>query len=147
LLPSLPSPNPPPAALVPRPRCGWVCLAVPSPSEGVWAHNSNAATSFTLCPHPHPSPPSPTGDLDDVFAYKTVRTVRIRDRWLGVLFYTLQLAIAAYVIAYQVIVKQQYLKEYDVVGSARLQLLQPSMRESRRGSRMQEEEEEEEDGG
>ncbi len=124
-----------------------MCLVVPSPSEGVWAHNSNAATSFTLPPPPSPSPhPSPTGDLDDVFAYKTVRTVRIRDRWLGVLFYTLQLAIAAYVIAYQVIVKQQYLKEYDVVGSARLQLLQPSMRESRCGCRM-EEEEEDVDGG
>lgn len=66
------------------------------------------------------------GDLDDVFAYKSVRTVRIRDRRLGLVFYAIQLAIFAYVIAYQIVLRQQYMKEYDVIASARMQLLRPS---------------------
>ena len=37
-------------------------------------------------------------DLDDLFAYSTIKVVRIRDRWLGMLNYALMLAIFVYVI-------------------------------------------------
>ena len=65
-------------------------------------------------------------DLDDVFAYRTSRTLRIRDRWLGLAYYVLVLGIFCYIFVYQVGIRQQYLREYDTVGVARLQLQQPT---------------------
>lgn len=67
-----------------------------------------------------------TGNLDEFFAYRTNRTVAIRDRRLGISLLLLQLSIAGYVLVYQVILGQSYLAASDLVGSVRLQMLAPS---------------------
>jgi len=66
------------------------------------------------------------GDLDDVFAYSTARTVKIRDKRLGLVYLALFLGILGYVIGYQIVVRQAYLKSADVAALARLQLQRPS---------------------
>ena len=38
----------------------------------------------------------PKVDLDDLFAYDTVKVVRVRDRRLGIPYYSMVVAIAAY---------------------------------------------------
>lgn len=62
-------------------------------------------------------------DADDVFGYVTQRHVKIRDRRLGLLNWALRLVALAYVIAYNVVYRQLYLKTGDVIGSATLSLL------------------------
>ena len=66
------------------------------------------------------------GDLDDALAYSTTRTVRIRDRRLGGLYYLVVVGILCYILGYQVIVRQAYLKPAPVTALARLQLQRPS---------------------
>ena len=66
------------------------------------------------------------GEIDTFFAYRTARTVAIRDRRLGLSLLFLQLSIAGYVIIYQIILQQSYLAPSDLVGSVRLQMLAPS---------------------
>jgi hypothetical protein len=65
------------------------------------------------------------GDLDVFFAYRTARTVAIRDRRLGLTLLVLQLIIAGYVILYQVVLSQNYMSPSDLVGSVRLQMQSP----------------------
>ena len=67
-----------------------------------------------------------SSNLDEFFAYRTNRTVAIRDRRLGISLLLLQLSIAGYVLVYQVILGQSYLAASDLVGSVRLQMLAPS---------------------
>jgi hypothetical protein len=62
------------------------------------------------------------GDLDDLLSYTTSRTVRIRDKRLGAAYVLLTTAILAYILAYQVAVRQAFLKSGDVAALARLQL-------------------------
>lgn len=59
-------------------------------------------------------------------SYETVRKVRIRDSRLGIFYRVAQLAIGLYVLAYNIIVLQAYLKEaVAVTGSVRLRLREP----------------------
>ena len=65
--------------------------------------------------------------MDVFFAYRTARTVAIRDRRLGLTLLALQLIIASYVIVYQVILSQNYMSPSDLVGSVRLQMQAPKL--------------------
>ena len=56
---------------------------------------------------PRPSLPF---DLDDVLAYKTSKTVRIRDRRLGFAKLMITIAIFVYVVIFEAIIRQGYLK-------------------------------------
>ena len=67
-----------------------------------------------------------SSDLDDIFAYSTLRVARVRDRRLGILHYTLQLLIFAYIVGYNLVYERAFLEFDEPIGSARLQLLQPS---------------------
>lgn len=69
---------------------------------------------------------SRVGNLNDLLSYRTVRTVRIRDKWVGLTYYIIVIGILSYIIAYQIVYKQSYLKISNTVGSARLQLLRPN---------------------
>lgn len=64
-------------------------------------------------------------DCDDVCGYATVRTLRVRDRRLGLLHTFLQLAIFAYVVVTVVLVQQQYLRMGGISGSVRIDLGDP----------------------
>lgn len=70
---------------------------------------------------------SRVGNLNDLLSYRTVRTVRIRDKWVGLTYYIILVGILAYIIAYQIVYKQSYLKTSNTVGSARLQLQRPTI--------------------
>jgi len=48
-------------------------------------------------------------DTDDVFAYETVKWVRVLDRRLGLVYYTMLIIIVIYIVLYVCIIKQQYL--------------------------------------
>lgn len=86
-------------------------------------------------------------DLDDVFAYSTGRKVLIRgqavpqtgvppfssrwrdrtpppraDRRLGLLFLSCQVGIALYVVVYQILLSQAYLRPGDIFGMVRMQV-------------------------
>jgi len=63
--------------------------------------------------------------MDDTFAYTTLRTVRIRDRKLGLTMIALQVVIFVYVVLYAVLFQQQYKQMGLVTGTVRLQLLEP----------------------
>jgi hypothetical protein len=63
---------------------------------------------------------------DDLFAYHTTRTLRIRDKRIGLTFIFIQLVILGYV-TYQLLYEKQYLKLSPVVGITRLQVLRPSL--------------------
>jgi len=66
-------------------------------------------------------------DWDDVFAYETFKTVKVRDRRLGILYYSLSLAIAIYIL-YTIISQQLYLeKEIVSGGSVRATLQTPNI--------------------
>lgn len=45
-------------------------------------------------------------DLDDVLSYRTLRTVKIRDRRLGCLMVSIQVGIFTYVVLYSLIAAQ-----------------------------------------
>ena len=55
-------------------------------------------------------------DLDDIFAYRTPRTVKIRDRKLGIARITMVLAIVLYVVVYEVIIQKGYLVKERPAG-------------------------------
>jgi len=65
---------------------------------------------------------------DDLFAYETQKVVRIRDRRLGVLYYTLTVLIAAYVLGYQILYRNEHFERRDVFGTPRVTLQQPTKR-------------------
>jgi len=48
-------------------------------------------------------------DLDDLFAYETVKWVRVLDRRLGLVYYTMLLIIVIYIVLYVCIIEKQYL--------------------------------------
>jgi hypothetical protein len=64
------------------------------------------------------------GELDTACGYRTTRTLFIRDRRLGFLLYSMQLAIFGYIM-YQVFVLQVYMAASDFNGVVRLQLKAP----------------------
>jgi len=48
-------------------------------------------------------------DTDDVFAYETVKWVRVLDRRLGLVYYTMLSLIVVYIVLYVFIIEKQYL--------------------------------------
>lgn len=48
-------------------------------------------------------------DSDDVFAYETVKYVRVLDRRLGLVYYTMLMIIIVYIVLYVCIIEKQYL--------------------------------------
>ena len=66
-----------------------------------------------------------TGDLDTLLGYSTSRTVLIRDRWLGLGLLLIKLVIIAYVVGFQLIVQQVYLRQSELETSVRLQVQEP----------------------
>eukprot|EP00300_Choanocystis_sp_HF-7_P023946 c25338_g1_i1.p1 GENE.c25338_g1_i1~~c25338_g1_i1.p1 ORF type:complete len:417 (+),score=93.99 c25338_g1_i1:32-1252(+) len=58
-------------------------------------------------------------DPDDVFAYDTIKVVRIRDRQLGLLHHFFQFGILLYIVFYVMIVGHGYLKYDQPVGVIR----------------------------
>eukprot|EP01138_Halocafeteria_seosinensis_P016338 gb/GECG01016669.1/.p1 GENE.gb/GECG01016669.1/~~gb/GECG01016669.1/.p1 ORF type:complete len:519 (+),score=48.62 gb/GECG01016669.1/:1-1557(+) len=65
-------------------------------------------------------------DLDEIFAFKTPRLVRIRDRRLGIMNFIFGTAIFAYIVGYLVVWRQGYKEEAPLLGFRRLTLQQPS---------------------
>jgi len=65
-------------------------------------------------------------DVDDLFAYSTIKRVTIRDARLGVLFYTLTFLIAVYILIYQLIWQGGYLAFAVPTNSVRVTLQQPT---------------------
>eukprot|EP01138_Halocafeteria_seosinensis_P004396 gb/GECG01004497.1/.p1 GENE.gb/GECG01004497.1/~~gb/GECG01004497.1/.p1 ORF type:complete len:486 (+),score=39.44 gb/GECG01004497.1/:1-1458(+) len=64
-------------------------------------------------------------DLDDIFAFKTPRYVRIRDKRLGLMNLAFMVGIFGYIVGYLVISQQGYKQRGDVIGVTRLQLRAP----------------------
>lgn len=60
-----------------------------------------ASTFDALCEH--------LPDVDDIFAYETVKWVRVLDRRLGLIYYTLLVIIVVYIVLYVCIIEKQYL--------------------------------------
>jgi len=56
-------------------------------------------------------------DLDDLFSYNTPKVLRVRDRRLGIPYYTFMIVIFVY-ICYAVIVEQRYLKTEEPGGGS-----------------------------
>jgi len=48
-------------------------------------------------------------DPDDIFAYETVKWVRVLDRRLGLVYYTMLIIIVIYIVLYVCIIEKQYL--------------------------------------
>ena len=65
-------------------------------------------------------------DPDDVFAFTTEKRVRVRHRWLGMLYYGLLVVIGMYVVGYQLIIKKQYIKREPLHGGAIYASLKPA---------------------
>mmetsp|Transcript_40669 Transcript_40669/g.93447 ORF Transcript_40669/g.93447 Transcript_40669/m.93447 type:complete len:498 (+) Transcript_40669:64-1557(+) len=65
-------------------------------------------------------------DVDDLFAYSTIKRVTIRDARLGILFYTLQFLIVVYILIYQLIWQGGYLAYAVPTNSVRVTLQQPT---------------------
>ncbi|CAG8745278.1 10937_t:CDS:2, partial [Acaulospora morrowiae] len=64
-------------------------------------------------------------DLDEVFSYDTFKVVKVKDRRLGILFRTFQIAILVYLIT-EIVLKQLYLKtEPPIPGAVRISLRAP----------------------
>ena len=66
------------------------------------------------------------GNLDDAFAYRTSRTLVIRDRRLGYTLLAMQAVIFAYVVLWQILFSQVYMTASDFSGVVRLQMQAPA---------------------
>eukprot|EP01098_Paradermamoeba_levis_P006209 TRINITY_DN2584_c0_g1_i1.p1 TRINITY_DN2584_c0_g1~~TRINITY_DN2584_c0_g1_i1.p1 ORF type:complete len:407 (-),score=79.82 TRINITY_DN2584_c0_g1_i1:184-1347(-) len=64
-------------------------------------------------------------DADQVFDYKTVKMVRIKDRRLGLLYYFFVLCIVIYIVVGEVLLLKKYMLLEKPEGSVRLSLLEP----------------------
>lgn len=64
-------------------------------------------------------------DWDDIFAYTTVKMVRVHDRRLGILHYFFMLLIVTYIVVYVCIVSKEYMLLENPEGTVRLGLLPP----------------------
>ncbi|KAI9187879.1 hypothetical protein H9P43_002270 [Blastocladiella emersonii ATCC 22665] len=66
----------------------------------------------------------PKWDWDDIFAYDTFKVVRVRDRRLGLVYYSCSIAIAVYIL-YSIISQQLYLQREPVTGGSVRITIQP----------------------
>ena len=64
-------------------------------------------------------------DWDDVLAYTTNKTVTIRHRWLGLLYYILLFLVVGYIFGVQIIYQARYNKMMDVNGIFQANVLGP----------------------
>merc|ERR1712232_987597 len=62
-------------------------------------------------------------DLDEVFAYKTVKVVKMLDRRLGFLFYSIQLLIVLYIVVFVMIVNKGYLASELALGQVHIRMI------------------------
>lgn len=67
------------------------------------------------------------GDPDYVFSWTTEKSVEIRDRRLGIMYYVAMLLIAFYVMVYQLLLQQEYLKMWDSANTITLSLQEPTV--------------------
>lgn len=65
-------------------------------------------------------------DVDDLFAYTTTKSIKIRDARLGLLHYSLMFLIVLYILVYQLIAKNGYLRFSPAQNSVRLTLQEPT---------------------
>jgi len=65
-------------------------------------------------------------NVDDLFAYSTTKSIKIRDARLGLLHYTLMFFIFVYILVYQLIYNLGYLKFAAAQNSVRLTLQEPT---------------------
>jgi len=65
-------------------------------------------------------------DWDDLLSYQTVKYVTIRERKLGVLHFTLQFVIFAYIVLYNIVYEQRYLLQEPPYGSVRATVREPT---------------------
>jgi hypothetical protein len=66
-------------------------------------------------------------DLDDLFAYKTYKTVRVRHRTLGLVYYITMIFIFMYTGLYTVWYQEGYVQSIAFVGSVRSTAQQPAV--------------------
>eukprot|EP01135_Chromosphaera_perkinsii_P010745 Nk52_evm24s2209 gene=Nk52_evmTU24s2209 len=64
-------------------------------------------------------------DADRIFSYKTVRVVKILDRRLGLLHYSVLFLIFLYIVGYTIIYEKRYLQLEKPEGSVRMSLMKP----------------------
>eukprot|EP00854_Cymbomonas_tetramitiformis_P011106 gene11106-13124_t len=57
------------------------------------------------------------GDPDVLLAYSSTKVIRIRDRWLGLLYWFLMSCIFAYIVLYQLLWQQSYLAKEGITGT------------------------------
>lgn len=62
-------------------------------------------------------------DTDDIFAYETVKWVRVLDRRLGLVYYTMLIIIVIYIVLYVCIIEKQYLDQEKSTGWIVVQVL------------------------
>jgi hypothetical protein len=62
-------------------------------------------------------------DKDDVFAYETVKWVRVLDRRLGLVYYTMLMTIVVYIVLYVCIIEKQYLDFEKSTGWISVQVM------------------------
>eukprot|EP00931_Biecheleriopsis_adriatica_P062128 TRINITY_DN37404_c0_g1_i2.p1 TRINITY_DN37404_c0_g1~~TRINITY_DN37404_c0_g1_i2.p1 ORF type:complete len:413 (+),score=70.97 TRINITY_DN37404_c0_g1_i2:44-1240(+) len=66
-------------------------------------------------------------DVDDIFTYDAPKTVRIRDARLGLLQYAAMFFIAVYIVVFELLWKNSYLKTRSVNSNIRMTLQQPTV--------------------
>lgn len=64
--------------------------------------------------------------INDFLLYDTSKIVRIHDSRLGILYYTLVFLIMCWVIGFQILYGNEHFKLYDVKGSSRMTIQQPT---------------------
>lgn len=64
-------------------------------------------------------------DVDDLFAYQTAKSVRIRDHRLGAAYYLAVFGVIVYIGLYSLAYNLAYLKFYDPSGTVRFKMQQP----------------------
>eukprot|EP00299_Pterocystis_sp_00344_P010986 c5055_g1_i1.p1 GENE.c5055_g1_i1~~c5055_g1_i1.p1 ORF type:complete len:393 (-),score=129.10 c5055_g1_i1:125-1273(-) len=62
-------------------------------------------------------------DLDQVFAYKTIKMVRVLDRRLGFVFYGIQVMILIYIFIYVFAINKGYLESEQAIGQVHVKVM------------------------
>merc|ERR1712226_1501676 len=62
-------------------------------------------------------------DLDEAFAYKTFKVVKVLDRRLGFLFYGIQIMIMMYIVLFVLIINKGYLASELALGQVAIKVL------------------------
>ena len=64
-------------------------------------------------------------DWDDLLAYTAPKTVSVRHKWVGIVYYVTLIAIVGYVVGYEIIMKKGY-TEFDMLAGIVRTTLQPA---------------------